>query len=130
MVSESGSGITIFVIQSHNPLNTTMTLDGNISTTASISGFADRTDLAYNVTLYTVQSLPATPHTLDVALVDYINDDETTTGSIIRFDSAAVEETPPSITSPLSSGAGAATPTTDSPALSSGSDSRGTSRSK
>ena len=127
MVSGSGSGITIFVIQSHNPLNTTMTLDGNMSTIASVPALFDSKDLAYNVSLYTVQSLAATSHTLDVALLDYI---DSPTGSTIRFDYATVEETPLSVTSPLSSGAGVATSTTDSPARSSGSSSRGTSHSK
>ena len=112
MVNESGSGINIYVIQSNNPLNTTMTLNGNKPTIVSV---AENTDPAYNVT-YTVQNLPPTQHILNVTFVDH--PDGTTTRNVIRFDYAAVNESSPSMSSPSSSGASAATP---GPAQSSGS---------
>ena len=102
----AGSGITLFVIQSFNPLNTTLTLDGNTATTASLANLANPSSLAYNVTLYSVQSLTAASHMLDVRLVDYIFSNGSTMGSMIRFDSAAVNETSPFVVSPTSSGAG------------------------
>ena len=97
-----GSGITILVIQSYNPVNTTMTLDGNISTTASIVGLPGPADLAYNVTLFNKQNLTSGHHTLNVALVDYIYRNGTTMGSLLRFDYAAVNDTPSSVSAPLS----------------------------
>jgi hypothetical protein len=107
----SGSGITIFVIQSYYPLNTTVTVDGTTSTVASISNLPQLTDLVYNVTLYDVQSLPIGDHILDVALGDYTLINGNTVGSLIRFDAAAVNETAPSVVSPLYSGAVTGTPT-------------------
>jgi hypothetical protein len=86
-----------------------MTLDGKTSTTASLVNLPGPADLAYNVTLYNVQSLAETDHTLNVALVDYTFSNGTTMGSLIRFDSAAVNDTTPSVVSP--SGVGIATPT-------------------
>ena len=110
MVSGSGSGITIFVIQSNNPLNATMNLDG------SVSSVVNGTDPAHNV-LYTVQNLTLASHTLNVTLVDYINDGNAT-GSIIRFNYAAVD---PFISSASFSSTSAPTPTPGPPAQSSGS---------
>jgi hypothetical protein len=107
----SGSGITIFVIQSYYPLNATVTVDGTTSTVASISNLPQLTDLVYNVTLYDVQSLPIGDHILDVALGDYTLINGNTVGSLIRFDAAAVNETAPSMVSPLYSGAVTGTPT-------------------
>src|SRR5882762_6301321 len=108
----AGSGITLFVIQSYNPLNTTLTLDGNTATTASLANLANPSSFAYNVTLYSVQSLTAASHTLDVRLVDYIFSNGSTMGSMIRFDSAAVNETSPFVVSPTSSSAGSGAGTT------------------
>jgi hypothetical protein len=88
-----------------------MTLDGNSSTTASIVGLSGFNDYAYNVTLFKVQSLAQGDHTLDVALVDYIFSNGTTMGSLMRFDSALVNDTAPYVVSPSQSGAGTATST-------------------
>lgn len=93
-----------------------MTLDGNTATIASISNLPRPADLAYNVTLYDVQSLSVGDHTLDVALLDYTLSNGTTVGSLIRFDAAAVNDTSPSAVSPSPSGAGTSTPTANTPA--------------
>ena len=101
----SGSGISIFVIQSNDPLNSSMTIDGEASAIASIPALpGSGNPLAYNATLYTVQSLAATDHTLDIALLDYVYGNGTTKGSMIRFDSAAVNEASPTVVSPPPSG--------------------------
>jgi len=106
----SGSGISIFVIQSNDPLNSSMTIDGDASAIASMPALPGSSNpLAYNVTLYTVQSLAATDHTLDIALLDYVYGNGTTKGSMIRFDSAAVNTISPTVVSPSSSAAGTAT---------------------
>ena len=88
----SGSGISVFVVQSNDPLNVTTTLDGDTPTTTSLAGLSGP-GANYNATLYTVQSLAATQHTLDIALLDYVDSDGTAKGSIIRFDSAFVDDT-------------------------------------
>ena len=64
-----------------------------------------------NITLYNVQSLSATAHTLELALVDYVYGNGTTMGSLICFDYAAVNDTAPSVVAPSASGAGGPTPT-------------------
>jgi hypothetical protein len=98
-----------------------VTLDGNTATIASISDLPKPADLAYNVTLYDVQSLSVGDHTLDVALLDYTLSNGTTVGSLIRFDAAAVNDTSPSAVSPSPSGAGeTSTPTAIAPTPSGG----------
>ena len=89
-----------------------MTLDGASSTVASLVGLPTTSDFTYNTTLYNVQSLSATAHTLQVALVDYVYGNGTTMGSLIRFDYAAVNDTAPSVVAPSASGAGGPTTTT------------------
>ena len=97
----SGSGISIFVVQSNDPLNVTMTLDGDTPTITTLAALSGPTNLfTYNVTLYTMQFLAAADHTLDIALSDYVNSDGTSKGSIIRFDSALVNDTSSAIISP------------------------------
>jgi len=107
----TGSGITIYVLQSYYPLNTTVTLDGTTSTIASIANLPGPTDIVYNVSLYDAQFLPTGYHIVDVALGDYTLSNGTTMGSLIRFDAAAVNETAPSAVSPSYSGAGTTMPT-------------------
>ena len=117
LVVVSGSGISIFVIQSRNPLNATMNLDGNVTTISSMDALPGAGNpLAYNVTLYTVQSLAAAGHTLDITLLDYVYPNGTTSKSNLRLDFAAVNETSPSVVSPSPSGAGGGTPTSFVPA--------------
>jgi hypothetical protein len=105
----SGSGIRVFVIQSNDPLNSSMTIDGSASAIATLLALPGTGNpLAYNVTLYTVQSLSETDHTLDIALLNYVYGNGTTKGSMIRFDYAAVSETLPTV---VSLAAGTVTPT-------------------
>ncbi|KIM79848.1 hypothetical protein PILCRDRAFT_823037 [Piloderma croceum F 1598] len=122
----TGSGITLFVIQSNNPLNTTLTLDGNISATATLVALPGPNDFAYNVTLYNVQGLHTAQHTLDVALVTYTPSGGSAIGSMIRFDSALINNTDSSVVSPSASGIGT---TTAHPVPSSGGGSTGSSHS-
>lgn len=98
--SNTGSGITIFVVQSSNALNASLTLDGNSTTARSIVALPAVNDYAYNLTLYDVQSLTYASHTLDVALIDFIQDNGTATPSMIRFDYAAINDTTPSVVAP------------------------------
>lgn len=98
-----GSGITIYVIQSSNPLNASLTLDGNSTTDRSIIGLPAVDSYAYNLTLYDVQSLAYAHHTLDVALIDFIYDNGTSIASMIRFDYAAVNDTTPDVVAPVPS---------------------------
>jgi len=107
-----GSGISIFVIQSNDPLNSSMTIDSDAPVIASMSALpGSGNPLAYNVTLYSIQSLAATDHTLNIALLSYVYSNGTTKGSMIRFDSAAVNEASPTVVSPSASAVGTATPT-------------------
>lgn len=109
MFVASGSGISVFVIQSNDPLNSSMTIDGSASAIATLPALpGSGNPLVYNATLYTVQSLAETDHTLDIALLNYVYGNGTTKGSMIRFDYAAVSETSPTI---VSSPAGTANPT-------------------
>jgi hypothetical protein len=113
----SGSGISLFVVQSRDPLNASMTLDGNTSTITTLDALPGLGNpLAYNVTLYSLQSLAATDHTLDIALLNYVYSNGTTSKSSFRFDYAAVNDTSPSVVSPSASGAGNGTPTSNVPA--------------
>lgn len=91
-----------------------MTLDGNMSTTATLVALPGPNDFAYNVTLYNVQELLSVSHTLDVALVGYKPTSGSPVGSMIRFDSALVNDTGSSVVSPSASGAGGATSTPSS----------------
>jgi len=81
-----------------------MTLDGNVSATASLVSLPGPADLAYNVTLYNVQDLVSEHHTLNVDLVNYVYTNGTTMGSLLRFDYAAVNDTvsPSSVSAPSS----------------------------
>ena len=123
-----GSGISIFVIQSNDPLNATMTLDGDTPTITSLAALSGPANLfTYNVTLYTTQLLAAADHTLDIALLDYVNSDGTSKGSIIRFDSALVNDTSSAVVSPTvipqspsSTGTGTASSIVPAPSGSSG----------
>ena len=109
-----GSGITLFVIQSSNPLNTTLTLDGNMSTTATLVALPGPNDFAYNVTLYNVQDLHTASHTLDVALLGYVPSSGPDVGSMVRFDYALINNTAAAVVEPSASGAGSATATPSS----------------
>jgi hypothetical protein len=88
-----------------------------MSTTATLVPLPGPNDFAYNVTLYNVQDLPTTYHTLDVALVTYTPSGGSAVGSMIRFDSALINNTAASVVSPSASGIGS---TTAHPAPSSG----------
>jgi hypothetical protein len=90
MTTALGSGITIYAIQSPDPVSTKMTIDGQSSSAHSLDPVGA---FQYNVVLYDVQSLPYTDHILDVALVNYIYANGTSMGSLIRFDYAAVNDT-------------------------------------
>ena len=96
-----------------------MTIDGKASTTATMAPLpGPGGPHAYNVTLYNVQSLAAADHTLEIGLTDYIYSNGTTQPSMMRFDAAAVNQTSPNVVSPSpsTSGASAATHTSDVPA--------------
>ncbi|KIM78159.1 hypothetical protein PILCRDRAFT_824625 [Piloderma croceum F 1598] len=102
----TGSGISVFVIQSSNVLNTTITLDSNLSTIASMPNLpGPGNPLVYDFALYTVQYLAAANHILDISLSDYTFGSGTTSDSMLRFDYVAVNETSPTVVSPSPSGA-------------------------
>jgi hypothetical protein len=124
----SGSGITIYVVGSDNPLNTTVTIDGMASTIA-LHPLADKVH-QYKVPFYSTHSLSAAPHTLEIVLLDYMNSDGTIVGSQMRFDYAAVDDIPPPVVSTPPSVAGTATTIVVPQTTSSESISSGTSHSK
>jgi hypothetical protein len=76
-----------------------MTLDEDTPTITSLATLSVP-GANYNVTLYTVQLLAAAKHTLDIALLDYVDSNGTSKGSIICFDSAVVNDTSSTVVSP------------------------------